>query len=115
MSVLLGIQLILCTALHSTAQQYRLDIGCLRLNGVLYDRAQSVDGELIQMEGYAYVVDDSEPGKLKVHLDGVPVDSPYWVLALGDEDGVSRRNQRIVLHVNKFVPLHSCRCSAKIG
>ena len=26
----------------------------------------------------------SEPGKLTVRLDGVPVDSPYWVVKLGE-------------------------------
>lgn len=40
------------------------------------------------MSGYAYYKNESEPGKLTVHLDGVPVDAPYWVLALGDEDEV---------------------------
>jgi lipocalin len=27
--------------------------------------------------------DTSKPGELKVHLDGVPNDAAYWVLALG--------------------------------
>lgn len=48
-----------------------------------------MDGEVIEMKGYAYSEDASKPGQLKVHLEGVPVDGPYWVLALGDEDGVS--------------------------
>ncbi|CAM9726544.1 unnamed protein product, partial [Sphacelaria rigidula] len=52
-------------------------------------RVKGVDGNLVQMKGYAYSMDDTEPGQLMVHLDGVPVDAPYWVLALGDEDGVS--------------------------
>ena len=26
----------------------------------------------------------SEPGKLTVHLDGVPADAPYWVIKLGE-------------------------------
>lgn len=56
---------------------------------VLRDRAKSVEGELIEMKGYAYTEDESQPGKLTVHLDGVPMDAPYWILALGDEDGVS--------------------------
>ena len=30
-----------------------------------------------------YVPDATQPGKLVVHLDGTPVDAPYWVLALG--------------------------------
>lgn len=52
------------------------------------NRAEGVEGEFIEMGGYAYYKNESEPGKLTVHLDGVPVDAPYWVLALGDEDGV---------------------------
>ena len=36
------------------------------------------------INGYAYYKNVSEPGKLTVHLDGVPVDSPYWVVKLGE-------------------------------
>ena len=43
------------------------------------------DYELEQISGYAYYTNMSEPGKLSVHLDGVPVDSPYWVVKLGEE------------------------------
>lgn len=39
--------------------------------------------EYESINGYAYYKDDSEPGKLTVKLDGVPVDSPYWVVKLG--------------------------------
>ena len=39
--------------------------------------------ELEQIKGYAYST-GSEPGKLTVHLDGVPVDSPYWIIKLGE-------------------------------
>jgi len=41
-------------------------------------------GELNQISGYAYYQNSSEPGQLTVHLDGVPVDSPYWVVKLGE-------------------------------
>lgn len=37
-----------------------------------------------QIAGYAYYKNVSEPGKLTVHLDGVPTDSPYWVVKLGE-------------------------------
>lgn len=57
----------------------------------LRDRAKTADGEVIKMDGYAYVKDASQPGKLTVHLDGVPFDAPYWILALGGEEEVSRR------------------------
>jgi lipocalin len=40
--------------------------------------------ELEQISGYGYYKNISEPGKLTVHLDGVPVDSPYWIVKLGE-------------------------------
>ena len=42
------------------------------------------DKEIEKIEGYGYYKNVSEPGKLTVHLDGVPVDSPYWVVKLGE-------------------------------
>lgn len=49
----------------------------------------SVLNELEQIAGYAYYSDvidpKTEPGKLSVHLEGVPMDSPYWVYNLGPE------------------------------
>lgn len=44
----------------------------------------NVNNELEQISGYGYYTNTSEPGKLTVHLDGVPVDSPYWVVKLGE-------------------------------
>ena len=40
--------------------------------------------KLEQISGYGYYKNISEPGKLSVHLDGVPVDSPYWIVKLGE-------------------------------
>jgi lysozyme C len=40
--------------------------------------------EIEKINGYAYYKNSSEPGQLTVHLDGVPVDSPYWVVKLGE-------------------------------
>lgn len=40
--------------------------------------------KLDQISGYAYYINTSEAGKLTVHLDGVPIDSPYWVVKLGE-------------------------------
>jgi lipocalin len=40
--------------------------------------------EIEKISGYGYYKNASEPGKLTVHLDGVPVDSPYWVVKLGE-------------------------------
>lgn len=42
------------------------------------------NSEIEQITGYAYYINVSEPGKLTVHLEGVPVDSPYWVVKLGE-------------------------------
>jgi lipocalin len=40
--------------------------------------------EFETINGYGYYTNVSEPGKLTVHLEGVPVDSPYWVVKLGE-------------------------------
>ena len=40
--------------------------------------------EIETINGYGYYKNVSEPGKLTVHLEGVPVDSPYWVVKLGE-------------------------------
>jgi len=42
------------------------------------------DNEIEQINGYGYYKNISEPGKLTVHLEGVPVDSPYWIIKLGE-------------------------------
>jgi len=42
------------------------------------------NNKLEQISGYGYYTNTSEPGKLTVHLDGVPADSPYWVVRLGE-------------------------------
>lgn len=39
---------------------------------------------LQQISGYAYYTNNSEPGKLKVHLDGVPFEASYWIIELGE-------------------------------
>jgi lipocalin len=40
--------------------------------------------EIEKINGYGYYANVSEPGKLTVHLDGVPVDAPYWIVKLGE-------------------------------
>ena len=35
------------------------------------------------IDGYAYIPDSSEPGKLLLHFDSVPTDGPYWILEYG--------------------------------
>jgi lipocalin len=42
------------------------------------------NNETEKINGYGYYANVSEPGKLTVHLDGVPVDSPYWIVKLGE-------------------------------
>lgn len=44
----------------------------------------NTNNQLEQISGYAYYTNTSEPGKLTVHLEGVPVDSPYWIIKLGE-------------------------------
>jgi lipocalin len=49
----------------------------------------SLKNELEQIRGYAYykydILGKRSSGDLTVHLDGVPYDSPYWVIQLGIE------------------------------
>lgn len=54
-------------------------------------RAFNADGEVVKVKGYVEATDLSKPGQLTLHLDGVPdiFGAPYWIVALGDEDGVS--------------------------
>lgn len=47
------------------------------------ERLRTPTGEGKNITGYAYIPDPNQPGKLKVHLGGVPVDAPYWVVKLG--------------------------------
>jgi lipocalin len=63
-----------------TAQYGLLDNGYV---SVLNSQINS-NNDLEQISGYAYYINTSEPGKLTVHLDGVPVDSPYWVVKVGE-------------------------------
>lgn len=42
------------------------------------------NNEIEEITGYAYYKNISEPGKLTVHLEGVPVDSPYWIVKLSE-------------------------------
>lgn len=42
------------------------------------------NNEIEDITGYAYYKNISEPGKLTVHLEGVPVDAPYWIVKLGE-------------------------------
>ena len=47
------------------------------------------NNEIEKNNGYAYYKNISEPGQLNVHLDGVPVDSPYWIVKLVVDAAVS--------------------------
>lgn len=46
---------------------------------------------MVKAKGYVEATDLSKPGRLTLHLDGVPdiFGAPYWIVALGDEDGVT--------------------------
>ena len=63
-----------------TADYGLLDNGNINVINTQLDENDSIE----QITGYAYYKNASEPGKLTVHLDGVPVDSPYWIVKLGE-------------------------------
>ena len=63
-----------------TAQYELLQNGSI---SVVNSQLNSVN-KLDQISGYAYYTNTSEPGQLTVHLDDVPIDSPYWVVKLGE-------------------------------
>jgi len=61
------------------------DYGLLDNGNITVLNAQlDENNEIEQISGYGYYKNASEPGKLTVHLDGVPVDSPYWIVKLGE-------------------------------
>jgi apolipoprotein D and lipocalin family protein len=47
-------------------------------------RLKTIDGVEESISGYARIPDKNFPGRLIVHLDGVPFPAPYWILKLGD-------------------------------
>ena len=63
-----------------TADYELLDNGNVGVLNSQIDENKKVE----TISGYAYYKNVSEPGKLTVHLDGVPTDSPYWVVKLGE-------------------------------
>jgi lipocalin len=63
-----------------TAEYGSLDNGYISV----LNSQRNLENELEQISGYAYYKNVSEPGKLTVHLDGTPVDAPYWIVLLGE-------------------------------
>jgi len=63
-----------------TADYGLLDNGNINVINTQLDENHNIE----QISGYGYYKNASEPGKLTVHLDGVPVDSPYWIVKLGE-------------------------------
>ena len=63
-----------------TADYGLLDNGNINVINTQLDEKNEIE----QITGYAYYKNASEPGKLTVHLEGVPVDSPYWIVKLGE-------------------------------
>lgn len=48
------------------------------------ERKDSPSGQVKDIKGYAYIPDPKVPAKLKVHLDGAPIDGAnYWIVRLG--------------------------------
>ena len=59
--------------------------------------SEPVNGTISGIEGYAYIPDTSDPGKLKVHFDeGSPVDADYWVADLGPVNDKNKYDYAIV-------------------
>jgi lysozyme C len=42
------------------------------------------NNEIEKINGYAYYKNTSNNGELTIHLEGVPIDSPYWIVKLGE-------------------------------
>jgi lipocalin len=63
-----------------TADYGILDNGNINVVNTQLDENKEIE----QINGFAYYKNISEPGKLTVHLDGVPIDSPYWIVKLGE-------------------------------
>jgi lipocalin len=63
-----------------TAEYGSLDNGYISV----LNSQRNLENELEQISGYAYYKNVSEPGQLTVHLDGTPVDAPYWIVLLGE-------------------------------
>ena len=63
-----------------TADYGLLDNGNVSVINTQIDKQNEVE----QITGYGYYKNISEPGKLTVHLEGVHVDAPYWVIKLGE-------------------------------
>ena len=63
-----------------TADYWLLDNGDINVINTQLDKNQHIE----QITGYGYYKNVSEPGKLTVHLEGVPVDAPYWIVQLGE-------------------------------
>ena len=63
-----------------TADYGLLDNGDVSVLNSQLDKNKQIE----KINGYAYYKNITEPGQLSVHLIGVPVDSPYWVVKLGE-------------------------------
>ena len=63
-----------------TADYGLLDNGYVSVLNSQLDKNKEIEN----INGYAYYKNISEPGQLTVHLDGVPVDTPYWIVKLGE-------------------------------
>lgn len=63
-----------------TADYGLLENGKVSVLNAQLDKNHNVES----ISGYAYYKNITEPGKLTVHLDGVPTDSPYWIIKLGE-------------------------------
>jgi len=63
-----------------TADYGLLDNGYISVMNAQLDENKQIE----KYSGFAYYKNSTEIGKLTVHLEGVPVDAPYWVVKLGE-------------------------------
>lgn len=67
------------TAYYTLLDDGKIGVRNYETIGSKYDGSTGTD----VITGYAYVPNSAEPGQLKVALEGVPGEAPYWVAALG--------------------------------
>jgi len=72
-----------------------------------YAKVGAPNGTENVIDGYAYIPDAREPGKLKIHFDSdqaAPFDASYWVLALGPVNKENKYDWSIVSdNVSQFL------------
>jgi lipocalin len=79
------------------------DYGLNNNNVTVLNSQLNKNGQVSQIEGYAFYQDNDTGGKLSVMLDGVPRASPYWVIELGPI--INKQYQYSIISDDKQVSL----------